>query len=117
MAVLRSTWWDTRQQPRTVAVRAWGFVASNRPVLEGFLAATGLSRSDLEGRPIDRERLATVLDFLIANEARLLEFSRAADLPPEAAYEARRLLGRDDENDMLSLGDGVGRDGQHIGLA
>jgi len=80
--------------PQTVAVRALGFLAGNRPEFDRFLSGTGLSRDDLDHRPIPGEHLAAILDFLIMNEPTLLRFSRVIELPPEAAYEARRKLAR-----------------------
>lgn len=78
--------------PQTVAVRALGFLASNRPEFDRFLSHAGLSRDDLDRYPISRKYLTAILDFLIMNEPVLLGFSRIVGLPPEAAYEARRKL-------------------------
>jgi hypothetical protein len=73
-----------------VAFRALGFVANDQSELKRFLSRSGLSTADLSQRPLPRGHLAAILDFLIDNESALLKFARAVDLPPEAAYEARR---------------------------
>lgn len=78
--------------PESVAIRALGFVASRRGELDRFLSRTGLSPADLKSRPANPHHLTAILDFLITDETALQEFSRTVDLPPEAAYEARRLV-------------------------
>jgi hypothetical protein len=78
--------------PEAVAIRALGFLTSRRTELERFLAHTGLTPADLKHQPVESEHLAAILDYVISHERTLLEFSRAVDLPPEAAYEARRLF-------------------------
>lgn len=80
--------------PEAVALRALGFVASRSGQLDRFLLRSGLSPADLKMRPANPRHLTAILDFLITDETALQEFSRTVDLPPEAAYEARRLVGQ-----------------------
>ncbi len=87
------TWMATLAHPDTVAIRALGFLANNRDDLQRFLEWAGLSHADLRRHPLEPGHLAAVLDFLVMNETTLLDFSRKTDLPPEAAYEARRVFG------------------------
>ncbi len=77
-----------RDYPEAVALRALGYV-NHRAELDEFLARSGLD-GELRQPPVRREVLAAVLEFLVENEAALIQFSHAVDLPPEAAYEARR---------------------------
>jgi hypothetical protein len=88
----RYSWTEASEQPEAVALRALGFLANNRAELQRFLSRSGLSAADLERQPVDRHHLSAVLDFLLADETVLERFTRAADLPTEAAYEARRLF-------------------------
>lgn len=88
----RYSWGEGSEQPETVALRALGFVASDQSELQRFLTRSGLTAGDLERQPIDRRHLSAVLDFLLADETMLTRFTRAVDLPAEAAYEARRLF-------------------------
>ena len=83
---------DELDGSEALALRAAGFVFGNRPALDSFLAEAGLSAAELSRRPLEPRHLAAVLDFLIAHETVLLEFARRVDLPPEAAYEARRMF-------------------------
>ena len=81
--------WDAIE---LLALRAVGFVAGDAPMRSAFERATGLSPADLGRRPAEPGQLAAALDFLLADEARLTAFATRIDLPPEAAYEARRAL-------------------------
>jgi hypothetical protein len=76
--------------PEALALRALGFFGNGRRVeLDRYLESSGL-RGEVRTPPVRREVLSAVLDFLVANEAALILFAHAVDLPPEAAYEARR---------------------------
>jgi hypothetical protein len=87
---------DTIELPDAMALRAVGFMAGHRPALDRFLADAGLNIAELNARPIPSRHLAAVLDFIIGDETVLQAFSRRLELPPEAAYEARRrLVGED----------------------
>jgi Protein of unknown function (DUF3572) len=89
-AVQRNAVFDS---PEAVAIRALGFLSSRNGALDRFLSRSGLSPADLTRRPANPTHLTAILDFLITDETTLQEFARTVDLPPEAAYEARRLVG------------------------
>jgi hypothetical protein len=79
-----------RDYPETLALRALGFFGNGRRgELDHYLEREGL-KGEIRTPPVRREVLSAVLDFLVANEAALVMFAHAVDLPPEAAYEARR---------------------------
>lgn len=89
-----------------LALRAFGFIGGRPSEREDFLSRCGLSSADLARRPVRPEHLVAALDFLIANEPALLAFTAVLDVPPDAAYEARRLvLGRS----SVSLPSGISR--------
>lgn len=90
----RGAWHAERSWPETVALRAAGFVVGHGATRDRFIAEVGLPLSELSRCPILPQHLAAVLDFMIAHEPVLLAFVRSVDLPLEAAYEARRLVGR-----------------------
>jgi len=78
--------------PENLALRALGFFGTGRRAeLDRYLESSGLD-GEVRTPPVRREVLSAVLDFLVANEAALILFAHAIDLPPEAAYEARRKL-------------------------
>ena len=80
------------EESELLALRALGFVMSARSGLSRLSAESGIRESDLARRPVKREHLARVLDFVITDEALLVAFARAVDVLPESVYEARRLL-------------------------
>jgi hypothetical protein len=89
-----SAWNATFDHSVTVGLRALVFVRSDQPILRRFLSNSGLTYADIDRGPLVPRHLATLLDFVIADEPVLQRFARRAGLSPEAAYEARRILGR-----------------------
>jgi hypothetical protein len=88
------TWNATFDYSISVGLRALAFVRNDQPILRRFLSGSGLTYGDIDGCPLVPHHLATLLDFVIADEPILQKFVRKVGLPPEAAYEARRVLGR-----------------------
>lgn len=82
---------DTFDGSETLAIRAFGFLLNSGVETERLFSHIGIKQADLV-RPLRPEQMAATLDFLIKNEAALLNFARTVDVPPHAAYEARRLL-------------------------
>lgn len=82
----------SREQAEVLALRILGFIAQDTARLERLLALTGLAADDLRARTGDPAFLGGVIDFLLEDEALLLEFTRVAEVPPEAPYAARRKL-------------------------
>ena len=70
-------------QSECIAIRAWA-----------FLNRDGRAGPEVEARALPRETLTKALDALITNEKALQAFAALIDVPPEAAYEARRRLFR-----------------------
>ncbi len=60
-------WMGGLDHGEAVAVGVAGFVSNDQRELERFLARTGLSSADLQQRPLPRNHLAAILDFLIAD--------------------------------------------------
>jgi len=94
MAAHQDAWTERLSSPEAVALRALGFLSKREADLQRLLADTGLSREQLR-RPLQPRSMHAILDFLISHEKTLLDFARAVDLPPEAAYEARRLFNQE----------------------
>lgn len=76
----------------TVALRVLGWLAEDADRFSAFLAATGLDPQELRARATDPEMLASVLDFLLADETAVLAFADRAGLAPDAALRARAAL-------------------------
>lgn len=57
-----------------------------------FLAVTGVGPVEIRSRVDDPVFLAGVLDFILADDAMVVDFAENAGIPPEAPARARRLL-------------------------
>jgi hypothetical protein len=81
-----------RESAELLGIAALGWIAG-RPELAGqFLAAAGASAEDMRARAADPEFLGFVLDFLLSEEAALLDFAREAGMPPDRPLRARAAL-------------------------
>lgn len=82
----------TPDAAETVALRALGWIAARDELSGALLGASGLSAEELRGRATDPEFLGFVLDFLLADEAALVDFAEDANLAPDAPMRARAAL-------------------------
>jgi hypothetical protein len=82
----------TNPAAETLALKGLAFLALDPNRLLRFLAATGLDLDDLRARAADPELLAAVLDFLLAEDALLLEFSASEGLDTKHLHAARHAL-------------------------
>lgn len=74
------------------AVRVLAWLAADAELLGVFLGATGAGPDDLRRRAGDPEFLASVLDFVLMDDAWVIACSRALDLQPEALARMRQAL-------------------------
>ncbi|HAD24912.1 MAG TPA: DUF3572 domain-containing protein [Alphaproteobacteria bacterium] len=81
-----------REWAQSVALQALTFILSDTDHLGRFMDLSGLSPADLENRIDDPELLGGILDYLLMNEADLLNFCEAAELSPEQPAQARAQL-------------------------
>ncbi|TCP41328.1 DUF3572 domain-containing protein [Rhodovulum marinum] len=81
-----------RESADVVALGALAWLVGDDELLPVFLGATGASEHDLRARADDPEFLASVLDFLLMDDAWVLAFCRHAGLPGEAVMRARAAL-------------------------
>lgn len=82
----------TRDEAEFLAIRALGHIAADEDLLGDFMALSGLSPDELRARAAEPEMLGGILDFLLADEARLLAFCGAEELQPELPARARQAL-------------------------
>ncbi|MFM7346928.1 MAG: DUF3572 domain-containing protein [Tagaea sp.] len=73
----------------TAALQALGFVAADDDRLARFMGLAGVSVDELKARAADPAFLGGVLDFVIEDEALLLEFCEASGLKPAAVARLR----------------------------
>lgn len=81
-----------RESADVVALKALAWLVANDDLLPVFLGATGAGEGDLRARAAEPEFLASVLDFLLMDDAWVIAFCQAADLPGEAVQRARAAL-------------------------
>ncbi|RMF08085.1 MAG: DUF3572 family protein [Alphaproteobacteria bacterium] len=78
----------------TTALRAVAFIVADEAARAGLLRMTGIGPDNLRHGLDDPAVLAGVLEFLLANEPRLLSFCRENGLDPRLPAAAHRRLTR-----------------------
>lgn len=74
--------------PEMLAISALSFLAEEPERLSRFLDLTGLSPITLRRAAADPRFLASVLDYLVADESLLLAFAANAQVAPETVVAA-----------------------------
>lgn len=82
----------TPDAAETLALRALGWLVADEERSGVFLGASGLAHDDLRERAGDPEFLASVMDFLLADDAALIAFAEDVGVSPEAPLRARAAL-------------------------
>lgn len=77
---------------QTIALQALGWIAGNDDLFPVFLSATGASLTELRTRAADPLFLAAVLDFLLQEDAWVLDFCGQNGVPPTSLQAARAAL-------------------------
>jgi hypothetical protein len=77
---------------QSLAATALGFIAADSDRLSRFLGLTGLGPDNLRTAAADPAFLGSVLDYLVADEALLVEFAADARVKPEAVARAYAVL-------------------------
>jgi hypothetical protein len=84
---------------QSLAVSALAFIAADSDRLSRFLSLTGLGPDNLRTAAADPAFLGSVLDYLIADEALLVEFAADAGVKPETVARAHAVLRGQDEGE------------------
>jgi hypothetical protein len=84
---------NPREVAEIVAIQALSFVASDSERLGLFLAETGIGPDTLRKSAADPKFLASVLDFVLRDDATVKAFARVSDLHPTNVMAAREVLG------------------------
>ena len=82
----------SRDSAELLALEALSWLVGYDELLPVFLGATGASGTDLRERAKDPEFLASVLDFLLMDDAWITEFCRSADYSLDFPMRARAAL-------------------------
>jgi len=75
-----------------IAFKALTFLAADAERLGRFLGSTGLAPQELRDKADDPELLAGVLDYLLSDEAMVIEFCRTLEVQPGMVSKARGQL-------------------------
>ena len=84
---------NPREAAEIVAVQALGFVAGEPERLGAFLAETGIGPQSLRSAAADPQFLASVLDFVLRDDATVKAFAAHSELHPTHIAAAREVLG------------------------
>jgi hypothetical protein len=79
-------------QAEILALKALTFLTHSPETLSGFVSATGIQPADLRARAGDPEILAAVMDFMLADDARVTAFCQELAIGPREVQAARRAL-------------------------
>ena len=79
-------------QSEIIAIRAIEWLASQENEFQNFKTLTGITVEDIRSRLNDPEFLASVMDFILASEKRLLEFCEDIQIAPELLIQLRQFL-------------------------
>ncbi len=85
-------------QAEEIAIAALGYIAANEVLLPRFLSLSGITVSDIRSAAREPGFLGGVLQFVIAHEPTLLDFSEHCGIPPERVARAARQLPGGDES-------------------
>lgn len=77
----------------TLALNALSFLAESPDALELFMHQSGVDPTTIRLRAAERDFLAAVLDFLMADEALLVRFCESTRTPPASVRQANYELG------------------------
>ena len=84
---------NPREVAEIVAVQALGFIAREPERLGLFLAETGIGPETLRTAAADPQFLASVLDFVLRDDATVKAFASVSQLHPTNIAAAREVLG------------------------
>lgn len=75
-----------------LAIKALTYLAHSPAELDRFVALSGVAPADLKAHAGDPEFLAAVVDFVLADDARVTGFCDDASIAPAQLQAARRAL-------------------------
>lgn len=82
----------SKQAAQELAFEALLYLAERPELMRAFLANTGFQAEDMRKLAQDPEFGLHVLDFLVEDDARILDFAETANIRPEQVMTARTAL-------------------------
>ena len=84
----------TKERAETIALQALASLAAEPEEIERFLGASGLNVEDLREKAGDSDLLRSVLDFVLADDARVTALCQELDIKPVDIHTANHILGQ-----------------------
>jgi Protein of unknown function (DUF3572) len=81
-----------RASAEAIALRALGFLTSDEERLARFLDVSGLRPETVRGAAASPDFLAGVLDYIVSDDALIVDFAAEAALEPERVMAAKHAL-------------------------
>jgi len=82
----------SQETAETTALQALGWLAGNEELLPVFLGTTGASVGDVRQQAMDPDFLGAVLDFIMMDDAWVMDCAGAINVAPERIVLARQSL-------------------------
>ena len=82
----------TLEKAQTLALQALAWLAQESDRFDPFLAQSGTDLSELRARAGEPELLASVMDYLLSDEAMVLAFAGETGIDPSLVLRARASL-------------------------
>jgi hypothetical protein len=82
----------TQESAETLALEALAWLAGNEDLLPVFMSSSGISEADVKAGAADPVFLGAVLDFLMMDDAWVVQFCDAKTIPYDRMIQARAAL-------------------------
>ena len=82
----------TPEAAQVVAIQALAWLVGNDELLPVFMGSTGISAEDLKARVEDTSLLVSVMDFILMEDQRVLDFCEVAGFDPHKLQYVRYTL-------------------------
>ena len=82
----------TPEAAQVIAIQALGWLVGNDELLPVFMGSTGTSAKDLKARVEDTSLLVSVMDFILMEDQRVLDFCEVAGFDPHKLQSVRYTL-------------------------
>jgi len=79
-------------QAEVIALQALNHMAENHEILVAYLNLSGIMPDALKDSASDPVTLASILDYFLQNEKRLITFCDSINVAPDQLAKARQLL-------------------------
>jgi hypothetical protein len=83
---------NQKEAAETLALQALAWLAGSSDDLMRFVESSGVGADELRERASEPDVLRAVLDFLLAEDERLLAFCSAEEIEPREVHVARHAL-------------------------